>query len=358
MRTSSLIWLGTVGLGLLAANCDSQPPNDTGGSPGSLSAAIEFGPSTHDVAAVRFDVVPPDGGCDGVPIATQTVPLEAEPAPGSLEGGGSASHHFASSLFVLAPGQYRTCATPLSADTEPSVSCAQASELTTVVGEQTSELTLVSQCQGNPNGGVGVSVTLNDPPQITALSVTQSTFITVCESATIAVTASDPNGDALSYDFEVVSGPDQGSLSASDSHATFSGQAGDYVLRVTVSDSHAAETSFLFTVHVANATCVVPPEVHSIITANCSPCHTTGASGGLKLDPADVAYTSLVNHAVGAAACSANVRVVPGHAESSYVIAKLRNTPGICGQQMPRGRPPLAEEQIQTIEAWINALPH
>ena len=89
---------------------------------------------------------------------------------------------------------------------------------------------------------------------------------------------------------------------------------------------------------------------------------TTGTSdsnsGGLKLDPADVAFASLVNHNVGAAACSGSVRVVPGEPENSYVVAKLRNAPGICGLQMPRGRPPLPEEEIQTIEAWIAALPH
>jgi hypothetical protein len=129
------------------------------------------------------------------------------------------------------------------------------------------------------------------------------------------------------------------------------------VIRVSVTDAHAAETSFLFTIHVADATCFVSPEVHEIILAQCSPCHTTGSSGGLKLDPADVAYTSLVGSNVGAAACSSQVRVIPGDAENSYLIAKLRNTPGICGLQMPRGRPPLPESEIQTIEAWIDALP-
>jgi hypothetical protein len=52
------------------------------------------------------------------------------------------------------------------------------------------------------------------------------------------------------------------------------------------------------------------------------------------------------------------VRVIPGNAAESYLIAKLRNAPGICGTAMPRNRPPLPEEQIQTIEAWIDALPH
>jgi hypothetical protein len=156
----------------------------------------------------------------------------------------------------------------------------------------------------------------------------------------------------------VVSGPDGSSLRAAGGAATFSGSPGDYVVRVAVTDPHAAEASFLVTIHVADATCSLPPEVHGIITAKCSPCHTTGSSGGLKLAPADVAYTSLVNRAVGSAACSSQVRVVPGDAAGSYLIAKLRNAPGICGLPMPRNLPPLPEEEIQVIEAWINALPH
>jgi hypothetical protein len=357
MRASTRLLLGTALLGSFSA-CGAQDPGDKDGASGSLSAAIEFGTSTHDVTGVRFDIVPADSGCDATAIASRTVPLEAEPAPGSVEGGQPVTHHFASSLFVLAPGQYRTCATPLAGDAVSSAVCAQATELANVAAEQTNQLVLVSQCQGSPNGGLDVAVTLNDPPQITAVTVTQSTFITVCESATIAVTANDPNADALAYTWSVVSGPDAGSLHPSDASALFSGHAGDYVLRVSVADVHAAETSFLLTIHVADATCFVPPEVQSIIAAQCSPCHTTGASGGLKLDPADVAYSSLVSHAVGSAACSTRVRVVPGDAANSYLVAKLRNTPGICGAQMPRGRPPLPEEEIQTIEAWIQSLPH
>jgi hypothetical protein len=357
MRASTRLLLCTAFIGGFGG-CGGQPPGDSEGASGSLSAAIEFGAGTHDVTAVRFDVVAADSNCDAPALASHTVPLEEEPAPGSVEGGQPVSHHFANSLFVLAPGQYRTCATPLAVDAVSSAACAQATELATVSAEQTNQLVLVSQCQGSPNGGLDVAVTLNDPPQITAVTVTESTFITVCESASIAVTASDPNADALAYTWSVVSGPDAGSLHPSDSSALFSGHAGDYVLRVSVADIHAAQTSFLLTIHVADATCSVPLAVQGIIEAKCSPCHTTGASGGLKLDPADVAYSSLVSHAVGSAACSTRVRVVPGDAANSYLIAKLRNTPGICGQQMPRGRPPLPEEEIQTIEAWIQSLPH
>jgi hypothetical protein len=338
--------------------CGSQPVGGPEDRVGTLRAAIEMGPSTHDVTSIRFDLVSAESDCSASALATLTVPLETELAPAAVSGGETTAHHFASGLFTVAPGDYRACATPLRADSSASDECAQASDETTVAAEEASQLTLVSQCQGTPTGGVEVDIELNDPPQITGVTVTASNFITVCESASISVTAGDPNDDALSYDWAVVSGPGDGSLRPSEASATFSGSPGDYVLRVTATDVHGADASSLFTVHVSDATCFVPPEVQDIITSSCAPCHTTGASGGLKLDPADVAYTSLVNHDVGSAACASQVRVVPGDAASSYLIAKLRNSAGICGVQMPRGRPPLSEEQIQTIEAWINDLPH
>ena len=338
-------------------SCSSQPIGEPEGRAGTLRAAIEIGPSTHDVTAVRFDLVAPESGCDAPALATLTVPLESELLPASA-GGETSTHHFASGLFTVTPGDYRACATPLRDDSSASGECAQASAVTTVNPEVTSQLTIVSQCQGSTAGGRDVAVALNDPPRITAVTVTESTFITVCESANIAVAAEDANGDALSYGWSIISGPEGGSLRSSDASATFSGRPGDYVLRVTATDTHAAEASFQLTVHVTDATCSVPPEVQSIITSKCSPCHTRGSSGGLKLDPADVAYTSLVGHSVGAAACASQVRVIPGDAQNSYIIAKLRNAPGICGLPMPRNRPSLPEEEIQTIEGWINSLPH
>jgi hypothetical protein len=114
-----------------------------------------------------------------------------------------------------------------------------------------------------------------------------------------------------------------------------------------------------FQVSVAAATCAMPQEVHDPILANCTPCHTTNPtpSGGLSMATPELAYATLVSQSVGSAACSTQTRVVPGDASTSYLIAKLRGTPGICGAQMPRGRPPLPESDILTLEAWINDLP-
>jgi hypothetical protein len=357
MRITALSAMGYLGLAVFMLGCGSQPGDDPEGASGSMRAAIELGPTTHDVTAVRFDLVPADGECDAPALASHTVALEAEVAAAAADSG-TEQHHFASSLFTAAPGDYRVCATPLREDAAPSDVCAPASDLITIVAEQTSEAMLVSQCEGAAGGGVDVTVSLNDPPRITDVTVTDSTYVTVCESAHIAVAAEDPNGDALSYGWSVVSGPDGSNLSDTGANATFSGPVGDYVLRVEVTDAHAAAASFLVTVHVADATCFVAPEVQAILVGNCAPCHTAGASGGLKLDPADVAYASLVNQNAGAADCSSHVRVIPGDSQDSYLMAKLQGSPGICGAAMPRNRPPLAEQDLQTIADWIDSLPH
>jgi len=131
------------------------------------------------------------------------------------------------------------------------------------------------------------------------------------------------------------------------------------LIAITVSDVHGGQATLSFPVSVASATCVVPENVHAIMLAKCSPCHTTNPSpsAGLSMLTPELAYQNLVQHAVASSACSSQTRVVPGAAGASYIIAKLRGLPGICGQQMPRGRPALPEEEINDFEAWINDLP-
>ncbi|HVR61525.1 MAG TPA: PKD domain-containing protein [Polyangia bacterium] len=343
-------------MGLLAGlGCDGAPKTDPVGS---VSAALDFS-TPHDVTAVRFDVVAATGDCTATPVASQTVSVEAEPEPSSVSTSGSGMHSFADGLFVLPPGDYRLCATPLAGESS-SQQCAPASVLATVVASQTNEVMMVSQCTGASSGGLDGVVTFNDPPRITALAISPSKFITVCQSAAITVTASDPDGDALSYAWAVVSPATGGSLSGTGPSATFAspGGAGDYVLSVTVTDVHGASTSLTFPVHVSAATCAVPDAVQGLFAARCSPCHLPGTSGGLHLDPATASYANLVGQHAAGAGCMSQVRVVPGDPAGSYIIAKLRGLPGICGMRMPRGLPPLVESDINVIENWIASLPH
>src|SRR5262245_23438071 len=51
------------------------------------------------------------------------------------------------------------------------------------------------------------------------------------------------------------------------------------------------------------------------------------------------------------------VLVKPGDAANSYLIKKVKGTPGIKGDRMPRGQAPLSPGEIATLEKWINAMP-
>jgi hypothetical protein len=346
-------WLSPISLvcfGLVAPGCLERDAQSNEIQAQGVFVALSY--SESDVTAVRFDIVGHEESCAATPILTQTIALAESGAP--IDG-----HSFASALLVLAPGSYRVCASPL-AGAAASAECEAVSAEAAVTANQTTEVDLVSQCLGDPNGGLAPVVSLNKPPRIDSVTADPATHLTVCETLELAVAASDPEGDALSYAWTVLEGSPAAHLTGNGASARFSGPAGEYALAVTVTDAHQGQTSLSFAVTVSDATCTVPAEVFDILVAKCSPCHTTNPtpSGGLSMATPELAYANLVAHGVGASACSAQVRVVPGDASASYLIAKLRGTAGICGAQMPRGRPPLPESEILTIEAWINGLPH
>jgi hypothetical protein len=89
----------------------------------------------------------------------------------------------------------------------------------------------------------------------------------------------------------------------------------------------------------------------NVFTPICSPCHSGGgAPEGLMLDAAH-SYNLLVG--VASAEVPSLQRVKPGDPNSSYIIIKLTNGPGIVGAQMPRGEPPLPQPTIDAIRQWI-----
>jgi hypothetical protein len=47
------------------------------------------------------------------------------------------------------------------------------------------------------------------------------------------------------------------------------------------------------------------------------------------------------------------LRVEPGNPDNSYLIRKLEGGPNIIGAQMPFGGPPLPQDIIDEIRAWI-----
>jgi len=86
----------------------------------------------------------------------------------------------------------------------------------------------------------------------------------------------------------------------------------------------------------------------------CTACHTSvgrNPSGGLNLDH-DVAYQNLVR--VASRGKPGVMRVLPGDADSSYLIHKIAGAPDIAGRRMPTGGPPfLSDGQIFILRRWI-----
>lgn len=83
-----------------------------------------------------------------------------------------------------------------------------------------------------------------------------------------------------------------------------------------------------------------------------SACHgSDDRAGGLDLETNALELELFGREA---ALCSGEMRVVPGDAASSYLIAKLRGTSD-CGEQMPIGAE-LAAETIDCVAAWIDQL--
>jgi hypothetical protein len=91
----------------------------------------------------------------------------------------------------------------------------------------------------------------------------------------------------------------------------------------------------------------------NVFTPICTKCHIgAGAPEGLQLDTTH-SYAMLVG--VASAEQSNVSRVAPGDPDSSYIIRKLQDTPGISGAQMPFGGPYLPQSTIDVIRQWITA---
>jgi hypothetical protein len=99
-----------------------------------------------------------------------------------------------------------------------------------------------------------------------------------------------------------------------------------------------------------------------ILSQNCAvtACHGSSASNlgiYISFDPEQV-YGALLKESASAK----TPFVVPGDAKGSYLQMKIDGTQGqlsakcgACGAQMPLDLPPLAQDQRDTIRAWINA---
>ncbi len=212
-----------------------------------INTALSLGAASHDVTKIRFTVVT-GFDCNAPPEAQEVIDLAPEPLPQFMEpdktiGG---NHPFATSVFVLEPGDYVVCAEPLTAAGLPSDECVPSMAEMEIRDGEATEIVMVSQCKGQVSGVGQATLTLNDPPMIVDADVSPGLSVACSTPVTITVTASDINGDPIVHLYQVAEAP-AGAVAqvvGNGQSATFTtNTAGAYTIRVNVADPYGAFSS-------------------------------------------------------------------------------------------------------------------
>jgi hypothetical protein len=241
-----MVAVGSVGSGC-AENADDAPASDDI-SVGRLAISMVPLPGT-DVVAIKVKIVPSSSSCTAMALQEKTDDIRPDVAL-------APRHPATDAFFVLPPGSFRACITPLSdvLHKTPSALCTPADGVGTVLAKATTEIEVISQCNGTPTGGLDVLAALNRPPMITDLSLLPSKLVVAGNDVQIVVTATDPDLDFnLSFAFTQVDGPAMGTLTSSGATATFRPPVGgNYAIRVVVSDGKGGQAALTFPILVAS----------------------------------------------------------------------------------------------------------
>ena len=219
-------WLGVVAcVGSIATGCSGVADDSaTAESPEAAETATTSGMALTmdilaetDVAGMRYDITRtpcPDGDEDYEAWETSvSVDLEDLLLPGGLDAfedqplDENSEHLFADYFTVVPAGCYDVSVTPLDEDGEPSDDCASASaEGVEVEDGETTEILLVSQCDGPERGALDTVAVINHPPTLEALTYNPSKFTTCGDTVEICATATDPDGDPVEFDWDFPAG--------------------------------------------------------------------------------------------------------------------------------------------------------
>ena len=99
---------------------------------------------------------------------------------------------------------------------------------------------------------------------------------------------------------------------------------------------------------------VTGPTVEEVFVVSCgnAVCHDADApAAGLDLVSPNVEART-IDVTSSDANCGSDVLVVIGDPDASYLLAKILNSPGICGGQMPIGTL-LSAEDTEVVRQWI-----
>ncbi|WP_120523850.1 Ig-like domain-containing protein [Corallococcus exercitus] len=207
---------------------------------------------------------------------------------------------------------------------------------------------------GSSEGAIDVTVRkTNQPPTV---SVTAPTSLVAGAIGMFSVTASDPDGDPLTYAWTQSAPSTPGTWLGSTT-----GESAQWYSPVV-----ATQTAFTFSVSVSDGvglpvvrTVTLPvsvPRYGADVQAlwnsvECTKCH--GKAGNLSL-AAGSSHASLIN--VAARACGSLQRVTPGDPDHSALIQKMEGTG--CGDRMPASKPEYFDQHPGLnilVRSWILA---
>ncbi len=217
--------------GALATGC-AAGEDPSAPSPSTTGLALSVGnPSGDSVAGFRFKVdrVACKGEYD-VPADSWSATEDLLPftLPGGIPGfegapfDADSSHAFADHFFTLPAGCYDVKATPVDAYGAPVDDCTTArAEGVQVRDGKTTEILLVSQCDGDETGGLDVIAAINHAPTLKSVLFNPSKFACPGAEVEICATAVDPDGDPLEFEWHHLAGGDFASGPTVTRHETY-----------------------------------------------------------------------------------------------------------------------------------------
>lgn len=207
---------------LMSAACGFQTSGGEEDSPGTkqenvqstgIALSMDNITSTNAVG-IRFQIAKCENPNANI-IFNQVMPLEDLKIPGGIPEfvnrpfDENSEHLFSDYFVVLDAGCYHVAATPVDINDAACTECSQAIVRNIQVYEGlTTEILLISQCNGPERGALDVVGALNHPPVLEGLVYEPSKFVHVCEETIICATASDPDHDPIEFVWKKKSGPD------------------------------------------------------------------------------------------------------------------------------------------------------
>lgn len=96
--------------------------------------------------------------------------------------------------------------------------------------------------------------------------------------------------------------------------------------------------------------------VQAIFNARCLPCHSSDNEEGHPVANLDLAEGHMPRTTIAARSgqlSDGTLLINPGRPDESYLVEKIAMDAPTRGSRMPRGMPPLSDEEMETIRSWV-----